>query len=132
LAFDGCSTLTSVSLPAATTIGNSAFSYCTSLTSVSLPAATSIGDSAFYDCSNLASVSLPAVISIGDYAFSDCTSLSTLTLGASPPILGSDVFYSANSAFTIRRPNASAADFAAWKTANEMVFGGITITFEDI
>jgi hypothetical protein len=88
-AFSGCTALTSVSLPAATSIGYSAFSGCTSLTSVSLPAATSIGDSAFSGCTALTSVSLPEVTSIGSGfyknsgAFSGCTALTSMSLPAS-------------------------------------------------
>ena len=46
-----------------------AFSSCSALTSVSLPLAASIGDSAFDSCSKLTSVSLPSATRIGQYAF---------------------------------------------------------------
>lgn len=52
----------------------------TSLTSVSLPQATEIGDAAFLNCTSLTSVSLPQATHIGSYAFSGCTSLSSLAL----------------------------------------------------
>ena len=55
-----------------TSIGGYAFQSCTGLTSVTLPASvTSIGYGAFDSCIGLTSVTLPAsVTSIGRYAFS--------------------------------------------------------------
>ena len=43
-----------------TIIGSNAFARCTSLTSVSFPAATYIGSSAFYYCSKLSKIYLTA------------------------------------------------------------------------
>ena len=71
-AFAGCSNLSDVNMPVATSIGNGAFSNCEALTSVSLPVATSIGYCAFFDCYALASTSLPVATSIGNGAFSNC------------------------------------------------------------
>ena len=80
-AFSQCKALTSVSLPVATRVEESAFNYCLALTSVSLPAVTSIGNYAFYLCNALTSVSLPAVTSIGYSAFLYCGNLTTMTIG---------------------------------------------------
>ena len=57
-AFQDCSGLTSLTLPAGITkIGSSAFYGCSGLTSLTLPAGiTSIGSSAFYGCSGLKEV----------------------------------------------------------------------------
>ena len=54
-AFDGCSSLTSVSIPEnVTSIGSDSFSNCTSLTSVSIPeSVTSIGSGSFSNCTSL-------------------------------------------------------------------------------
>ncbi len=62
-AFNGCSNLTSITLPSTLeTIGASAFSNCSSLTSITLPSTlTSIGDSAFSNCSSLTSITIPFV-----------------------------------------------------------------------
>ena len=56
-AFDGCSNLTSITLPSSlTSIGEYAFQYC-SLTSITIPeGVTQIGEYAFSGCSNLTSV----------------------------------------------------------------------------
>lgn len=58
-----------------TTIGNSAFEGCSKVTSVSLPKTlTRIGGSAFDQCTLLKEVLIPdGVTSIGGYAFSCCT-----------------------------------------------------------
>ncbi|MBO7068355.1 MAG: leucine-rich repeat domain-containing protein [Bacteroidaceae bacterium] len=69
-AFDGCSSLTSVTIPnSMTIIGNRAFSGCSSLTSISIPnSVTSIGEAAFSDCSGLTSITIPnSVTIIGEY-----------------------------------------------------------------
>ena len=54
-AFDGCSSLTSITIPdSVTNIGKSAFSDCSSLKSVTIPnSVTSIGHNAFYGCKSL-------------------------------------------------------------------------------
>ena len=57
-AFDGCSGLTSVTIPnSVTSIGKSAFSGCSGLTSVTIPnSVTSIGEEAFYGCTKLINI----------------------------------------------------------------------------
>ena len=79
--FGNCSSLASVSLPAATSIGTYAFAGCSSLASISLPAATSISFFAFSGCFSLASVSLPAATSIENNAFNQCTGIASVTFG---------------------------------------------------
>jgi hypothetical protein len=92
-AFDSCN-LESVSFPAVTSIGIEAFYQCTGLESVSFPAATSIGDYAFIGCTSLTNVFIPAAISIGNGAFNDTgTTALTVTLGATPPTLGTEIFF---------------------------------------
>ena len=58
-----------------------AFDGCTSLSSVTIPdSVTSIGRSAFYRCTSLTSVTIgDGVTSIGRDAFSWCDSLSSVT-----------------------------------------------------
>ena len=82
-AFNGCSGLTSITLPSdVTSIGKSAFSGCSGLTSLTIPpGVTSIGGSAFSGCSGLTSLTIPSgVTSIGGSAFSGCSGLTSLTL----------------------------------------------------
>ena len=88
-AFHYCSALTSVSLPLATSIGDSAFRDCSKLTSVSLPSATSIGSIAFSSCSALTSVSLPSATSIGNSTFDSCYKLTSISFPLATSIGGS-------------------------------------------
>lgn len=70
-AFNGCSGLTSVTIPdSVTSIGNYAFQDCTGLTSITIPdSVTDIGRGVFNGCSGLTSVTIGnGVTSIGDSA----------------------------------------------------------------
>ena len=74
-AFNGCSGLTSVTIPnSVTSIGSSAFNGCRGLTSVTIGnSVTSIGNNVFYNCSGLTSVIIPnSLTSIGSDAFKGC------------------------------------------------------------
>ena len=108
-AFEGCSSLKSITIPSSvTSIGDFAFKGCSSLTSITIPSSvTNIGERAFYQCRKLATVNFAAnsqltsieeslfaycdslksitipssVTSIGHSAFEDCTSLTSVTIG---------------------------------------------------
>jgi len=68
-----------------TAISNYAFYGCSSLTSVTIPAGT-IGSGAFQNCANLASVTIgTGVTSIGQYAFFNLTNLASLTFESTIP-----------------------------------------------
>ena len=96
-AFDGCSSLTTITLPnSITSIGSYAFDGCSSLTSITLPnSITSIGSYTFSGCSSLTSITLPnSITSIGSRAFRGCFSLTTITLPNSITSIGSEAFTS--------------------------------------
>ena len=77
-----------------TSIGYSAFDGCSNLTSVTIPnSVTSIGDWAFFDCSSLTSVTFPnSVTSIGHQAFAYCSSLTSVTIPNSVTIISRTTF----------------------------------------
>ena len=80
-AFNGCNSLTSITIPSSvTSIGSGAFIGCSGLTSVTIPnGVTSIGGFAFYNCSDLTSVTIPySVTSIGEDAFWGCGRLTAV------------------------------------------------------
>ena len=108
-AFDGCSGLTSVTIPnSVTSIGSSAFGGCSGLTSVIIPnSVTSIGSSAFSSCSGLTSVTISNnVTSIGKYAFAYCRGLSSVTIPNSVTSIGSLSFVECTSLTSVTIPNS--------------------------
>ena len=95
IAFSGCSSLTSVTIPnSVTSIGSGAFNGCTSLTRVTIPnSVTKIGWNAFSGCTSLTSITIPnSVISIDWYAFRGCTSLKSITIPNSVTSIGKYAF----------------------------------------
>ena len=70
-AFYQCTSLTSVTIPGSTGIGNHAFAYCSGLTSVTIEnGVKTIRDRTFFQCTSLTSITIPdTVTSIGEYAF---------------------------------------------------------------
>ena len=95
MAFEDCSSLTSITIPnSVTSIGRAAFSNCSKLTSITIPnSVTSIGDEAFDECSSLTSITIPnSVTSIGYRAFKDCSSLTSITIPNSVTRIGGGAF----------------------------------------
>ena len=94
----GCTGLTTVSLPACTSIGGLygyTFDNAISLTSVNLPSLTTMTDSIYtgYDfahCTSLTTISLPLVQNVSNSCFSNCYLLTSINL-PSCTSLGSDV-----------------------------------------
>ena len=100
-AFQSCSSLTEITLPASlTSIGNYAFQNCSLLARVlnlENTKVTSISNGAFRYCSSLAEIAFPASLtSIGSYAFQDA-SFEEITLPASLTSIGSGAFYNCSS-----------------------------------
>ena len=86
--FNGCSSLTSVSIPSSvTSLGRDCFSWCSSLTSVTIPSSvTSLGDRCFKGCSGLPSVTIPSSVTLlGQDSFSWCSNLKSLYFKGSMP-----------------------------------------------
>ena len=129
-AFDGCSGLTSITIPSSvTSIGRSAFYECSSLTSVTIPSSvTSIGDYAFYNCSNLTSITIPnTMTNIGEGAFENCTSLISITIPDSVTSIGDFAFWGCRSLTSITIPSSvTSIGYAAFYGCNNLK----TITFK--
>ena len=103
-AFDGCTGLTSVTIPdSVTSIGNGTFYGCTGLTSVTIgDSVTYIGGYAFLGCTGLTSVTIPdSVTSIGSYAFKGCTSIISIDLGIGVTTVGPYAFADCSNLKTI-------------------------------
>ncbi len=81
---------------AVTSIGAEAFDGCTPLASVVIPAnVTSIGHRAFYGCTSLASLTFGGkskLTSIGNYAFCHCKLLQKIALPADVSAIGENAF----------------------------------------
>ena len=96
-AFNNNSTIQTVNLPYATSVGGYAFQNCGSLSQVSLPMCSRIGDFAFYSCYSLSQISLPVCSVIGWDAFIDCSSLTKISLPVCSYIAGYQTFNNCSS-----------------------------------
>jgi len=126
-AFQGCSGLTSVTIPnSVTSIGSAAFSDCTGLTSVTIPnSVTSIGSAAFSDCTGLTSIEIPnSVTSIGERAFKGCSGLTSITIPNSVTSIGENAFQNC-SGLTSVTLNSNAIVSQAYSNNNSLkdIFG---------
>ena len=107
-AFDGCSGLTSLTIPSSvTSIGNYAFSDCRGLTNLTIPSSViSIGRGVFSDCSGLTSLTIPSgVTSINDYTFNGCSGLTNLTIPSGVTSIGHYAFDSCSGLTNLTIPS---------------------------
>ena len=84
--FEGCSGLTSITIPSSiTSLGKECFYVCAALTSITIPSSvTSLGASCFWECRGLTSITIPSsVTSLGENCFAYCTSLTSITIPSS-------------------------------------------------
>ena len=94
--FEGCSGLTSITIPSSvTSLGDYCFRYCSGLTSITIPSSvTSLGDGCFYYCYGLTSITIPSsVTSLGKSCFYYCSGLTSITIPSSVTSLGGSCFY---------------------------------------
>ena len=107
-AFEGCSSLTTISIPnSVTSIEHAAFKGCSSLTAISIPEGVkSIRENTFYGCSSLVTITIPnSVISIRKGAFCGCFSLPTITIPDSVTRIGDSAFEDCSSLMDITIPD---------------------------
>ena len=93
--FQGCFSLTNVTLPnSLTKIGPATFYCCTSLTRIVIPDGVRvIGESAFRECSSLTDITIPSgVVMMDDAAFAGCRSLREIVIPTTVNIFGRYVF----------------------------------------
>ena len=108
MAFNGCSGLTSLTIPSSvTSIGNYAFSDCRGLTNLTIPSSViSIGRGVFSDCSGLTSLTIPSgVTSINDYTFNGCSGLTNLTIPSGVTSIGHYAFDSCSGLTNLTIPS---------------------------
>ena len=107
--FEGCSGLTSITIPSSvTSLGESCFSVCSGLTSITIPSSvTSLGKSCFSNCSGLTSITIPSSItSLGDHCFSFCSGLTSITIPSSVTSLGESCFWYCSGLTSITIPSS--------------------------
>ena len=70
-------------------VASYAFDGCTGLTSVTIPnTVTNIMNNAFHSCSSLTSITIPASVqSLGAFAFTGCDYLTNIFFGGNPPVV---------------------------------------------
>ena len=113
--FNGCSNLTSVTIPnSVTNIGNGAFSGCSSLITVTLNS-DSIVSKVYSSNSNIKNIFGlqvkeyilgEGVVNIGDYTFSGCDNLTTITIPNSVTSIGNRAFYNCSNLTSVTIPNS--------------------------
>ena len=98
-----------VILPArCTTIGNNAFNGCTALTTATMPGLTTVNQGAFSGCTSLVTVDCPNLKYINSYgAFQSCTSLVELKVSADMTSFSTDTFRSCTSFTTLYTNDAT-------------------------
>ena len=93
-AFDGCSALTEVTIPASvTSVGSSVFNGCSSLTQATIgDGLTEISQTMFTNCKALEKLVIgKGVTIIESFAFANCSNLKEITvLASNPPSVASD------------------------------------------
>ena len=107
-AFYGCSGMQTINIPdGITSIGSNAFYNCSSLTAISLPSSvSSINQYAFQNCSNLASINIPnGITSINQSTFGNCDALTSITLPSSVTSIGDNAFNDCNNLASINIPD---------------------------
>ena len=77
----GITTLQTVNLPNATSLGGYTFRGCSGLTSINAPKVTSLGSYSFYACSELTEINFPLATSVPSTCFYQCSALVKADFG---------------------------------------------------
>ena len=108
-AFDGCSSLTSITIPnSVTSIGTFVFNGCSNLTNITIPKdMVELQKCIFQLCSKLTNIVIPNnITSIGEGAFWNCTSLRDVTMGNNVTSIGKGAFWNCKSLTSITIPDS--------------------------
>ena len=89
----GITSLATINLPNATSIGTYAFYGCSGITSLNVPKVTSLGTYAFYGCSKLTSVNFPVSTTVPSTCFYQCTALAKADFGVAKSVAGNAFAY---------------------------------------
>ena len=127
--FKDCTSLTNVSMPSQTSVGEAMFEGCTSLTGISLPEAVYCNRNyGFRDCSALTDVSLPKVQSVGGtYEFYRCTSLEEISLPLAQGTMGMYFFGGCTSLRSVSLPLITALPSSCFNGCSSLTFAGLDI-----
>ena len=90
--FDGCTGLTSITIPSSVTnLERNCFENCTGLTSITIPSSvTSLGVECFENCTGLTSITIPSsVTSLGYGCFAGCSGIAYIKVDANNPVYDS-------------------------------------------
>lgn len=149
-AFQNCSGLTHVTIPASVKsegtsssyvpgLGYYAFSGCTGLTKVTFADNSNldgIAEGAFANCTALTEINLPeSITSIGEYAFENCSSLTSITIPQSVTTINVDAFRNCTGLTSITIPKSvNAIGFNAFSGCSNDLYiiynGSSTIDWE--
>ncbi|MDR2824395.1 MAG: leucine-rich repeat domain-containing protein [Prevotellaceae bacterium] len=121
-AFNGCTNLTSITIPASVRkIENEAFRG-TGLTSISIPATCdTVATMGFYNCTNLTEAFVASRV-IGSSAFGNCSNLRNVTLSSDVNSIGSSAFQNCTSLISLEIPASVTFldDVAYFRTCTSM------------
>lgn len=88
----GLTTLKTLNIPDAKSIGTYAFYNCTALTTANAPAITSLGSNGFRGCKNLVTVNVPNITTVQSNCFYSCSNLTKLDLHKATSIGGNALY----------------------------------------
>ena len=106
--FEGCSGLTSITIPSSvTSLSKSCFGWCSGLTSITIPSSvTSLEGHCFEGCSGLTSITIPSsVTSLGNGCFYGCSGLTSVTIPSTVTSLGNGCFYGCSGLTSVTIPS---------------------------
>jgi len=108
--FDGCKSITSLSIPSGLTFGFYFLNSCSNLTSVTFTGSSTVAISnyMFKECVKLTSVQFGSsqLVSVGNSSFYNCTLLSNISLGSSLTSIDSEGFRLCTSLTSITIPDS--------------------------